>query len=441
MKSIPMFPYFPVQFDKEANVVKAAEVNALARHLTQAGTTDLLVLSHGWNNDMAEADALYEELLSNAAALVTEGKLPTLSGRKFAVLGVLWPSKKFADKELIPSGAAGVASTIEVEELRAKLDDLADAFDAPDAAAKVERLKGLLPRLEDSDAACREFAQVARALVTKKSLDEEDGSRRFMDMEALDLFRTLAQPVTFVATATPADTGGAAGFGIGEGGAAGLGDIFSGVLSGARNVLNYTTYYQMKERAGLVGAKGVNPIVRRLLDAHPTLRVHLVGHSFGGRVVTATVAGSDADRTLPVSSMSLLQAAFSHYGFAKNWDGEGNDGFFRRVVDKRLIAGPAIITCTVNDKAVGLAYPIASLVGGQTAAGLGDKDSKYGGLGRNGAQKSDAIDELLLEAGRPYVLKAGKFHNLNADRFVKDHGDVSNRNVAYAVLSAVAAVG
>ena len=137
--------------------------------------------------------------------------------------------------------------------------------------------------------------------------------------------------------------------------------------------------------------------------------------------------------------MSLLQAAFSHHGFAKNWDDRGSSGFFHRVVEKDAISGPIVITCTQNDKAVGLAYPIASLLAGQTASGLGDKDNKYGGMGRNGAQKSDAIELKMAAVGAPYTLRAKRFSNLNADLFIKDHGDVSNREVAYLLLSTIAA--
>lgn len=72
------------------------------------------------------------------------------------------------------------------------------------------------------------------------------------------------------------------------------------------------------------------------------------------------------------------------------------------------------------------------------ASGLGDKDSKYGGLGRNGAQKSDAIELKMVAAGTPHTLRAKRFSNLNADSLIKDHGDVSNREVAYLVLSAIA---
>lgn len=442
MKNFPAFQYFPIKFNKEAKLFSPAEVDALTHHLDQVGTTDLIVISHGWNNDMAEADALYEDFFSNAAALLANGKVPALADRTFAVMGVLWPSKKFADKELIPSGAAGITSAVEVAELRTKLDALADAFDALDAPGKIQQLKALLPKLEDSDKACREFAEIARALVQPNTEDDDDGSRDFVMMKPLDLFKALAQPISYVAVEPPDTSGGAAGFGIGieTGNAAGLGDFVSGVLSGARNLLNLTTYYQMKERAGRTGAEGVNPILRQIRAAHPALRIHLVGHSFGGRVVTAAVAGVDDATVLSANSMSLLQAAFSHHGFAMNWDGKGGNGFFRRVVGKNAISGPVIITCTSNDRAVGIAYPIASLVAGQTAAGLGDKHSKYGGIGRNGAQKTpEAVDSKMVEEGVPYALQPGKLHNLNADAFIKDHGDVSNPRVAYAVLSAVAA--
>ncbi|MEO6320155.1 MAG: hypothetical protein ABIR56_05800 [Polaromonas sp.] len=79
----------------------------------------------------------------------------------------------------------------------------------------------------------------------------------------------------------------------GASGAAGLGDLFGGLLSGARNLLNYTTYYQMKERAGAIGQGGLNPQLAQLQNRFPALKIHLIGHSFGGRLVTATAAGPD----------------------------------------------------------------------------------------------------------------------------------------------------
>ncbi len=420
-----------------------AEVQALEEHLAPGAITDLLVLAHGWNNDRAEAEKLYEAFLSNAAAAISGDVPPGLGDRRFAVLGVLWPSKKFADEDLIPSGAAGVAGTVASRELVRKLDSLQDAFDTPDAPAVIGRLKKLVPKLEDSDAACRKFAEEARRLVTGTGTDPEDGSDAFRLMEAADLFERMSLPISFATEAPPASQGGAAGFGAGanntaEGGAAGLGGWISGAFSGARNLLNYTTYYQMKERAGRVGMIGANPLIRTIQRIRPELRVHLVGHSFGGRLVTAAVAAGG----VRIASMSLLQAAFSQHGFSPDWNGQGVAGAFRGVIDRKSVVGPVVVTCSILDEAVGRAYPIASLLAGQTAAGLGDKDSPFGGIGRNGAQKTPEAEDLEMgAAGVVYKFRGGRIHNLRADTLVTGHSDVTNPAVVHAVLSAMASVG
>jgi pimeloyl-ACP methyl ester carboxylesterase len=207
----------------------------------------------------------------------------------------------------------------------------------------------------------------------------------------------------------------------------------------ARRLLNYGTYYQMKERAGTVGRAGVNDVLRTVRQAHPGLRIHLIGHSFGGRLVTAAAAGPDDKPPVGMSTLTLLQAAYSHNGLAHKYDG-ANDGVFRRVVTDKMVTGPAMITCTPNDVAVGQAYPIASRIANQAASAIGDKNDLYGGIGRNGAQHTpEAVDAELLALGSSYQLEAGKIYNLHADAFISDHGDVTGPEVAQAILAAVAA--
>jgi pimeloyl-ACP methyl ester carboxylesterase len=194
----------------------------------------------------------------------------------------------------------------------------------------------------------------------------------------------------------------------------------------------------MKGRAGDIGSTGVADLLADLHSANPNARIHLAGHSFGARVVSAAVrAGDDV---LPVASVSLLQAAFSHFSFADDWE-PGKDGLFRSVLTGHRVSGPIVITHTKNDRAVGVAYAIASRVAGQVAQGVGDAGDKYGGLGRNGAQKTpEALTGTLLALGDVgYELEPGRVHNLLADDFISNHGDVAGTEVAYAVLSAVAA--
>jgi len=129
--------------------------------------------------------------------------VPGAAGRKFAVLGVLWPSKKFADKELIASGAAGAASTVELDDLRGKLRALRGTFDAADADQKLADLEKLLPKLEDSTSACKAFVEGVRGLMKPGAGDEADAAKLFFSMPAGDLFAKLQQPVSFTATAAP----------------------------------------------------------------------------------------------------------------------------------------------------------------------------------------------------------------------------------------------
>ncbi len=63
------------------------------------------------------------------------------------------------------------------------------------------------------------------------------------------------------------------------------------------------------------------------------------------------------------------------------------------------VNGPILITHTKNDKAVGIAYPLASRINGVKTAALGDENDPYGGIGRNGAQKTPeaVVGELLAD--------------------------------------------
>jgi hypothetical protein len=438
MQDVNGFPYFEVQFNKEGAVHDEREIADLTDFLTQGKASDVFVISHGWNNDMDEARRLYRDFFERMREVLDSGNTANASSRKYAILGVLWPSKKFAEKELIPSGAAGAESPISDNFLKEQLDELKAVFTTPNGQEALENAKALVSKLEDSPKARTEFVDLVRSLLSAKAVNNEDASKEFFKLPGEEVIKRLSKPIPIVTPKTP--TGGATRIGSvtpAGGGAAGITQFFSGIKSGALNFLNCATYYEMKERAGTVGADGLNPLLRRIREQKPGLKIHLIGHSFGGRLVTAAAAGPEDQPALKPDTMTLLQAAFSHYGFADHYDGT-NNGFFRRVVADKRVSGPILITCTKNDRAVGKLYPIASLVAGQVAAELGDKNDKFGGIGRNGAQKTpEASDGSLLEAGSAYQFQAGKLHNLNADAQIMDHSDICKREIAYAVLKAV----
>lgn len=444
---MPDFPgaVYELQFNREAALVDPAQLDNLANHITTSAPTDLLVLSHGWNNDMAQARALYGRLRQSLAAQLP--RFPNLAARRFTCVDVLWPSKKFADKDLIPGGAAAAGALVndiiqeQLGALEALLEDEANPADFQRAKALVALLQ------EGNNRAQIEFAELVLKYLPRAKLEEGDYydpgiiSGKFGD-------RPLLEVLGLPAPLAPPDSrrGGAAAIRqdqpepASRGGAAGLGDLLAGVKAGAINLLNLTTYYKMKERAGIIGQRGLNAALRRLTALPSSPKKHLVGHSFGGRVVTATVLGPEHQLAVPVASLTLLQAAYSHYGLARNYRKSGKDGFFRRVVDEKRVQGPILITHTRNDSAVGVQYAIASRLARQVAAALGDEHDQYGGMGGNGAQDTpESVKADLNSPGVAYQLQVGKVYNLKSDRFIANHSDVTNEAVTFAIWSAVSA--
>ena len=440
MNDIAGISYTAARFDKDGAALDKQEVTL------PEGTTDVIVATHGWNNNEEQAEQLYIPLFTNFAAVASD----QLQKKKIAIVGVIWPSKRFTDvvdaavAEHAPGGGAGfgTSSTAADETIKAKLDVIATMFDKK-AAKKITAAKNQIGKLESDLAARRKFVDELRSLLDESAAHEEDNSALFFKLDGSVMLEKLKMPTPLVSS------GGGGGGGVASlgahpkttpaGGAAGLGDIFSGIKSGAIRFLNYLAYYEMKKRAGTVGQKGVGPLLDRLADN--VERIHLVGHSFGCRVVTAAAATSTTGK---LQSMSLLQAAFSHNGFSKSMN-----GFFRSVVDNQRIKGPIVVTYTPNDRAVGIAYPVASRLSGTVASALGDANDKFGGLGRNGTQKMEPGEvvqgvDRLLAVGGSYSWQSGRFHNLEGSKYIIDpsggdaHGFVTGKEVAWAISRAMA---
>jgi hypothetical protein len=450
------FAYFPVAFDKDGNFADKSQLEAVIKAILQApdagGLTDLFVISHGWNNDIADAEDLYTKIFECFGVVLKQSNAVTddVRKRRAAVVGILWPSKKFAEQDLTPGGAAGIADP-ELDAVQA-IDTLAAFLDTDDAKNSLARAKALVPQLANSLDARDEFVRIVRTFMPHDANDEETViPQDLFTLGGDELLRRLSRPDR----ALPPLGGGAGGAASGgslsvatstTGGAAGLGDWIGKAVDGAKSLACLVTYYQMKNRAGVVGQCGVFDMLRRIRSDRPAdgpnaLKLHLMGHSFGCRLITAAVAGPAPDSPpIPVDTMALMQAAFSHYGFAQNYDGM-HDGYFRRVIlDPVRVKGAMLITYTAKDKAVGLAYPIASRLARQVASALGDANDPYGGLGRNGAQKTpSAVGVTMGAVGSAYKFAPRGVYNLDANAIIGGHSDLAHNEVAWAILSSVCA--
>lgn len=431
---------FDVEFTRDGAVFDTKQETALLKGL--AGATDLLVVSHGWNNDMAEARTLYDTLLGHVNAHATSA---SGAGSAIVVLRVFWPSKKFADADLIPGGGAASATAENDAALKRALLALkrepashGHAATDPVVTSFVDTALAQLPNLEHSESARRAFVAAIRKAVTTDDSSRDDASREFLDLDAEQLFDRFSEPVPVELTA---GTGGVASVGD-DGGAAGfLGDLLSGTTAAARRIANFATYMQMKGRAGTVGRTGLASTLTRVRAKQPNLPIHLVGHSFGGRLVTA--AASQFPPGSEKVTLTLLQAAFSHNGLARHFDDKNHDGAFRTVLQDKRVSGPVAITHTKNDKAVGVAYPLASRIALDSSASLGDENDPYGGMGRNGAQHTPEVDssEVRLKKAAPgvtYAFVPGKVYNLLSDALISGHSDVTSTHVGKLIAEVIA---
>lgn len=420
-------PITTVEFTKSGRPADDSQLAAALAMVTDQRATDVLILSHGWNNDMAAARRLYDRIRQNlSSASSAAGSIRPV------VLGVLWPSIRWAEEDQIAGGGVSVGD----EDL-----ELATAIDAAvDDADMAAQLREAIADLDTAAGRARFVTTARRLLPAGAVVDDEDGVPSTLVSSGPDEVFFAVRDAVLLGEDTPGPepspserAPGIAPDLLAEHDATAAGLFGLSWPSLARQVLNTFTYYTMKARAGDVGARGVAPIIDRLNAMTDAPRVHLAGHSFGARVVAAAATAA----TTPIASMTLLQGAFSHYGFTSNYADSGNDGAFVPAVASGRIRGPVVITHTHNDKAVGLAYAIASRLARQAGAGLGDRSDLYGGIGANGSVGSDAIELVLMDRGSSYTFLESKIYNLKADDYIQGHSDVTNPEVVNALAQAM----
>lgn len=454
-ESIAGLPFWEVRFDEQgdgdpANATAVAEIGA-------AGLTDLFVFSHGWNNNRSVARALYDGWFGQLAPQLAEATRPVTAG----LVGVFWPSQRWSD-EPIPDfaaaaaggaaasggsvgggGAAAVAAgaTYAVEPTLTDEERATLVAAFPGAEAEVARLAELLAGPAD-DAAVKEFGVLLRQVAASGAAGPPDASGGAADGDPVPpmladdpatLFRRYAVALRD-SGARPAE---------GAGGAAGIGDVLGNIWNGAKEALRQTTYWQMKNRAGVVGQHGVAAFVLAVHAAAPGARVHLVGHSFGARVVSFALAGLPDDPR-PVRSVTLLQGAFSHFAFA---DPLPFDASRRGALAGTMhrIDGPLTVMFSSHDSAVGRFYPLASLTANQDSAAADDLLYRWGGMGADGAQGVGAFLDVLqpATAAATYRFRDGQALNVDASDVVRNgdspsgaHSDIVHPEVTWLVLRA-----
>ncbi|MFC6600126.1 serine-threonine protein kinase [Kitasatospora paranensis] len=402
-------PYWEVRFDRDGRLL---DDDGLVAALPGSGVRELFVFCHGWNSSDTGARALYAYTFGELAAQI-DSFVPSWHG-KAGVVGVFWPSMLF------PEDAPDSPSTASTPAELATA--LAPAF-APAEQAKLTGITALLDKQPEDAEQLQAFHRLVGGLVTSPPLAAEDtGQQAVLDKPTGEVFSALA------------------GLASEQGDAQGLPNPFKVLWHGAREALRTASYYEMKNRAGVIGRDGLGPLLGRC--AGNGRRVHLMGHSFGARLVAFALPGLPDGIGSPVASVLLVQGAFSHFGFAAPMPVDiDRNGFLAPYFDR--VAGPLQSTFSLADRAVGWWYPAASMLNNEDDQAASDLTYRWGGMGHDGFQQGGVDQFDLRPAGEPYPLQGRHFYRLCGDEVIKAdqspfagaHGDIKHPEVVWAALA------
>ena len=424
MEKIGPSPFCWLEFTAAGALVDAGAPAALEAMLSAPGITDLVIVSHGWKNTKPDAMKLYETLWGNTV-LALRNKNPA----HIAVSGIVWPATQFStdfDDAAAAASAAGQplsvgdgdgTSDLSGEAFRAKVKEVSDFF-GPKGDAVVTAAQAAAQSITFNTA--NGLFQSALAAVDAPASDTELAKNA-------QFFAQSSPDVALNSLIAPPQIGAAPGLGHVSGLENVIGNLFQGPRAAVGRVLNQLTYYEMKTRAGAVGA-GLGGRVLPASNALAGKRLHLIGHSFGARLVTAAASSAPAHPRFDLFSLTLLQGAFSHNGLSST-----ASGAFANVLGRP--SGPISVTHTHNDRACTFWYPLASRLSNDTTEGFGDANDVFGAMGANGAQKLAAGAIAADSVGPPFAPKRAKVNGFLANSYISEHNDVTNRTCGQLVAA------
>ncbi|GAA3086473.1 serine-threonine protein kinase [Streptomyces rectiviolaceus] len=417
-----MEPYWELTFDADGDV-DTTQRDRLLAEVAGERVTDLLVLAHGWNNDQDMATDLYRRFFAPCQDLAG----PRV---RLGYVGLLWPAIRFPD-EPIPdfepsvtvtgAGPAPGAGPLLDEPTRLLL-----ARTFPDHDAELRRIGALLAEGSEVPSRLYEYGRLVRNLV---AVHQTSAAQRF----ANDIW--TGEPAMLTDDAVEVCQVFAAAM-EGTGQQELFGSLRKRLWNGAHELLRQASYYAMKRRAGSVGQLGLGPAIGLLAREAPDVRVHLIGHSFGARLVSYALRGMPAPvRT--VKSTTLLQGAFSHYAFSRRLPHDRLRGGALHGMQRR-IDGPLVSCHSRHDDALGKIYPLASKIAGDSSTFLGIWE-RWGAIGYDGIRAVDGAKRVKL--GR--AIPADGCVSVDASAVVRRggppsgaHSDICHEELARVVFAA-----
>jgi len=436
--------YYLIAFDADGN--ERPETDGLMSQklvdlLSTQAITDVFLMSHGWLGDIPSAKKLYNnwiEVMARSQADIQKiQEFRKSKNQEFRplLIGLHWPSKPWGNEDLNAEPASFDTSGSQINELIEQYaQEVANTETARQALRTIfaASIEYSLP----PETLPVEVNQAYEVLIKEASLDSKENDSESLDFKPEAIYQSLlaeeeqTEEISFA-----------------------IGDAPQPKSNIFLEILGRLSYWQMKQRARIIGeTSGFNLLTKLQKAAAETARFHLIGHSFGTIVVSATVAGKkDNQLVRPVNSLVLIQGALSLWSYCSNIPRRKNlAGCFSSIITNQKVAGPIVTTRSVHDDAVGKLYPIASRPGhwfmGQDidfAATSGSEFPEYGSIGTFGIQGIDEITSLkMLTCERSYNFQPGKVYNLECSDFIRTangidaHSNIALPEVAHAVWSA-----
>jgi len=416
------------------------------------GITDVFLTSHGWKGDVPAAIEQYDRWIGAMAAAAGDRALArqVRPGFKALAIGFHWPSLPWGDESLPEEGVLGDAPTAAKQAvadtttgtagLEQNIERFADRIaDTPDARSALRTILSTADRaIVETPALPPDVRAAYETLYAESGLRTGDvAAAPGADHEQWDP-DALYQEALVTGDANDPEAGL-------------LGERLDRVHEALLGPLRQASFWRMKDRAWEVGEQGGHTLLRALQTAaQPGVRFHLMGHSFGCIVVSASIAGPKGAAPLPrpIDSLFLVQGALSLWSYCNDIPYEpGTAGYFTRIMADGLVRGPIVTTRSTFDKAVGGLYPKAAGLKRQLVLD-DDEFPKYGGVGSFGLQGlgKRATDLTMHDDTTPYGFAPGRVYNIEASGVIKDgggmsgaHSDIAHPEVAHVMWEAALA--
>jgi hypothetical protein len=343
-----MLDWYPLSFDSDGTPTFPDQIDGPGGITTALfdqpdhPVTDLWILSYGWNTSVQDGDHFYTTWVNLLRSQIQQAKLENYQPM---FIGVFWPSKILADTSSRPDAPPAPAPALgERQDFIQAHRPIFDPELKQDDAEFEKDFGGIYDFMASPDITNQQ--QVSTVLATLKKYQQQDPHAD--QPKAENVIDTGANALANLLTTS-------------------LNTLFPNAIgNGLLDFLRVFSFWTMKGRAGIVGMNGLAPFLAsfRASGAQntPALRIHLMGHSFGAKLLTAAVYTTASLQDVPqpvVDTLILFQGAFSQFSFTRTIpDHPELTGFYLNVLAQRMVTSPVTVFYSMRDAANSTLYPI-----------------------------------------------------------------------------------